>query len=197
MFPKSRTALLAVVVSVLRVATVRAQDAGHLGIQSYGLRTAYGAGYRDNLQFVSLLPRISFFLPKVVDEPLAAYHLQAEFIIEPIASYITNNTDTFEAGVNPLFFSLRYDRGQRLVPFVEGGEGVLYTDLRGERLGTRFQFSSQAGFGLHWFIDRTTALTVSYRLRHISNAGISSVNTGLNTDFFTLGLTYFPKRDRP
>jgi len=197
MFPKSRTALLAVVVSLLPVATVRAQDNGHLGIQGYGLRTAYGAGYRDNLQFVSLLPRVSFFLPKIVDEPLAAYHLQAEFIIEPIASYITNNTDTLEAGVNPLFFSLRYDRGQRLVPFVEGGEGVLYTDLRGEHLGTRFQFSSQAGFGLHWFIDRTTALTFSYRLRHISNAGISRVNTGLNTDFFAVGLSYFPKRDRP
>jgi len=197
MFPKSRTALLAVIATLLPAATVRAQETAHHGIQGYGLRTAYGAGYRNNLQFVSLLPRISFFLPKIVDAPLAAYHLQAGFIIEPIASYITNNTDTLEAGVNPLFFSLRYDYGQRLVPFVEGGEGILYTDLRGENLGTRFQFSSQAGFGLHWFIDRTTALTVSYRLRHISNAGISSVNTGLNTDFFTLGVTYFPKRDRP
>ncbi len=40
---------------------------------------------------------------------------------------------------------LRYDQGQRWVPFGEAGEGVLYTDLRGQGLGTRFQFSSQVG----------------------------------------------------
>jgi hypothetical protein len=194
MVRRSVLALLAALVGLLPTSAVPAKETSRHGIQEYGLRTAYGAGYRDNLQFVSLLPRISFFLPKLIDDPLAEYNVQAEFVIEPIGSYITNHTDTLELGVNPLFFSFRYDYGQRLVPFVEGGEGVLYTDLRGEHLGTRFQFSSQAGFGLHWFIDGTTALTVSYRIRHISNAGISSVNTGLNTDFFTFGLTYFPKR---
>src|SRR5206468_4975132 len=105
-----------------------------------------------------------------------------------------NSTETVEAGVNPLFFSLRYDRGQSFVPFLEGGEGVLYTDLRGEGLGERFQFSSQAGGGLHWFFDEQTALTVSYRIRHISDAGLTKENRGLNTNFFTLGVTIFPKR---
>ena len=70
-------------------------------------------------------------------------------------SGITNSTNTVEAGVNPLLFSFRYDHGQSLVPFVEGGEGVPYTDLRGEGLGMRFQFSSQAGVGAHWLINRT------------------------------------------
>jgi len=186
--------LLLALLGLAPAPAARAQDAARHGIQGYGLRIAYGAGYRDNLQFVSLLPRVSFFLPALIDKPLAEHHIQVGFVIEPIGSYITNHTDTLELGVNPIFFSLRYDYGQRLVPFVEGGEGLLYTDLRGEHLGTRFQFSSQAGLGLHWFIDGTTALTVSYRLRHISNAGISRVNTGLNTDFFTFGLTYFPKR---
>jgi lipid A 3-O-deacylase len=186
--------LMLILTLLLYAATVRAGEPDRSGIQSYALRTAYGIGARDNLKFVSLLPRISLFLPALLDRPLAAHGLQAEFVIEPIASYITNTTDTVEAGVNPLFFSLRYDRGQSLVPFVEGGEGILYTDLRRERLGTRFQFSSQAGGGIDWFLDRTTALTFSYRLRHISNAGIARRNTGLNTDFFTFGVSFFPKR---
>ena len=189
-------AVVAVATSiVLSPAEGSAQVDGRSGLQSLGLRVAYGLGERHNLRFVSLLPRASWFLPHIIDEPLARYDCQAEFIVEPIVSYINGSrTETVEAGVNPLFFSLRYDRGQPLVPFLEGGEGVLYTDLRGENLGTRFQFSSQGGGGLHWFLDRTTALTVSYRLRHISNAGISKHNSGLNTDFFTVGFTWFPTR---
>jgi hypothetical protein len=173
---------------------VRAGEVERHGIQSYGVRAAYGIGDRHNITFYSLLPRLSLFVPECIDQPLVTHGLQAEFIIEPIVSYITNSSDTVEAGVNPLFFSLRYDRGQALVPFIEGGEGVLYTDLRGEGLGERFQFSSQAGGGLHWFLSRSTALTVSYRIRHISDAGLTAVNRGLNTDFFMVGLSVFPKR---
>ena len=171
-----------------------AGDAARNGIQSFGLRVAYGVGSRDNLSFFSIVPRLSMYLPESIDRPLAAHHLHAEWVSEVILSSITDRTNTMEAGVNPLFFSLRYDRGQALVPFVEGGEGVLYSNLLGERLGSRFQFSSQAGAGLHWFLDKNLALTAAYRLRHISNGGITRVNSGLNTDFYMIGVTYFPKR---
>lgn len=191
---RALTALVVAALLTLLRGETRAQDDTRQGIQSYGVRAAYGAGERSNLQFASVLPRVSWFFPSVIDAPLARYGCQAEFIVEPIVSYITNHTDTFEAGVNPLFFSLRYDRGQSLVPFVEGGEGLLYTALQGEHLGGNFQFSSQGGGGLHWFFDRHTALTVSYRLRHISNAGIRKENSGLNTDFFTAGISFFPQR---
>jgi hypothetical protein len=186
----SRITLLSL---LLTATTVRAEDS-RSGVHSFGLRAAYGNGDRSGLKFVSLLPRLSLFLPALVDRPLSHWGLEAEFVVEPIISYITNSTDTVEVGINPLIFSLRYDRGQVLVPFLEGGEGILYTDLRGERLGTRFQFSSQAGGGIHWFLQRDTALTLSYRIRHISNAGISEENRGLNTHFFTLGVSFFPKR---
>jgi len=187
---------LCVTVAFLTASGVRAdaQETERSGVQSFGLRAAYGLGDRHNLQFVSLLPRASWLFPRCIDEPLAAYGVQGEFVVEGIVSYINNRTETVEAGINPLVFSLRYDRGQSLVPFLEGGEGVLYTDLRGEHLGGPFEFSSQAGGGLHWFLDRHTALTASYRIRHISNAGIRKENSGLNTDFFTVGITIFPKR---
>jgi hypothetical protein len=163
------------------------------GIQSFGLRLAYGVGSRDNLSFFSVVPRLSMYLPEGIDRPLAAYHLDAEWVSEAILSSITHRTSTLEAGLNPLVFSLRYDRGQALVPFVEGGEGVLYSDQLRERLGSRIQFSSQGGGGLHWFIDKNLAVTAAYRLRHISNGGITRVNSGLNTDFYMFGVTYFPR----
>jgi len=170
-----------------------AGEGDRAGIQSFGLRLAYGRGSRNNLTFFSVVPRLSMYLPESIDRPLAARHWHAEWVSEAILSSITDGTSTVEAGLTPLFFSLRYDRGQAFVPFVEGGEGLLYTDLRGERLGTRVQISSQAGAGLHWFLDRNLAVTAAYRLRHISNGGVSRENSGLNTDFYMLGVTYFPK----
>ncbi len=193
--PPRLVALLTLVMALwLPAANAEADDGGRPWLQSLALRTAYGSATRDNIQFVSVLPRVSLFFPAAIENPLASHQVHAEFVVEPIVSYITNTMNTVEAGVNPLFFSLRYDRGQQLVPFLEGGEGVLYTGLRGERLGGHFEFSSQGGGGLHWFLDRTTALTISYRIRHISNAGITRVNDGLNTHFFTIGLSFFPSR---
>jgi hypothetical protein len=186
--------LVSAMLVLLQSALGFAEEGEWRGIQSFGIRGLYGQSDRDNITFNSLLPRVSLFLPPVIDQPLAEWHCQAEFVIEPIFSYIKGHPNAVEAGINPIFFSLRYDVGQRLVPFLEGGEGVLYTDLSGEHLGGDFQFSSQAGGGVHWFLDRTTALTVSYRIRHISNAGISQQNSGLNTNSVTFGLSFFPKR---
>ena len=192
--PRIVCRVLCVTLLLLATRDAFAGEGDRNGIQSFGLRLAYGRGSRDNLSFFSVVPRLSMYLPEIIDRPLAAHHLHAEWVSEVILSSITNTTSTVEAGLNPLFFSLRYDRGQALVPFVEGGEGVLYSDLLRERLGSRFQFSSQAGGGLHWFLDKNLAVTAAYRLRHISNGGITRVNSGLNTDFYLIGVTYFPKR---
>lgn len=186
-----------VLIGVLVASNARgvfAEEATWRGLDSFGLRGLYGQANRSGIEYTSVLPRISLFLPPVVDEPLAAWNIQSEFVIEGLFSYAKGPDTSVEVGINPLMFSLRYDYGQRLVPFVEGGEGLLYHDLHGQDLGNDFEFSSQAGGGAHWFLDGTTALTLSYRIRHISNAGITEPNRGLNTDNVTFGITVFPKR---
>jgi hypothetical protein len=171
-----------------------AEETNWRGLQSFGLRGLYGQADRDGIEYTSVLPRISLFLPAWIDEPLAQRHVQAEFVIEGLFSYAQGPSDSVEAGANPLVLSVRYDAGQRLVPFLEGGEGILYHDLNTDGLSGDFEFSSQAGGGVHWFLDHTTALTISYRIRHISNGGISQPNRGLNTDNVTFGISIFPKR---
>jgi hypothetical protein len=194
MLPHAACRALCVALLFLMAHDAFAGEGDRNGFQSIGLRLAYGVGSRDNLKFFSVVPRLGMYLPECIDRPLAAHHLEAEWVSEVILSAITNRSNTLEAGLNPLFFSLRYDRGQAFVPFVEGGEGVLYSNLLGERLGSRLQFSSQAGGGLHWFLDENLAVTVAYRLRHMSNGGIARQNSGLNTDFYMIGVTYFPGR---
>jgi hypothetical protein len=80
--------------------------------------------------------------------------------------------------------------GTRLVPFVDGGAGVAVTDIDHPDLSTKFQFNTQAGLGVRWFIDSRTALTAQYRFIHISNAAIKHPNLGVNTSMFYAGINW-------
>lgn len=81
--------------------------------------------------------------------------------------------------------------GTRLVPFVDGGAGVLGTGIHLPDLSTRFEFNTQGGGGVDWFFKDDIALTVQARFVHISNAGISRPNHGVNTVMGILGVTWF------
>jgi len=184
-------------VAVLVLATSRARIVradGRSGVQELGVAAGYGISERDNVQIMPLFFRAGWYFPDVIDAPLARHNLNLKWMLEPWIAGITNHSDAVEFGVNLLYFKLDYDAGWPVVPFVQGGEGAMYTSLQGERLGGPFEFSSAIGAGLHFFIDRQLAISLSYRLRHISNAGLKSDNSGLNTHFFLIGLESFPNR---
>lgn len=96
----------------------------------------------------------------------------------------------YVVGLTPF---LRYDfaTGTRWVPFFEAGAGVTATDIGHPDLGGTFQFNLQPGLGLHVFLTRRTAATISYHLLHMSNAGLSSPNLGANAHLVSLGFTWF------
>ena len=88
---------------------------------------------------------------------------------------------------------LRYDfaTGTRWVPFVDGGVGLAGTDIHHPDLGQTFEFNTQVGVGTHYFLRDDTAVTVQYRWLHFSDAGMTKVNKGVNTQMFETGLTWF------
>lgn len=88
---------------------------------------------------------------------------------------------------------LRYHiaTGTRLVPFFDAGAGVTGTGIQLPDLSTRFEFNTQAGGGLDWFLKDDVAITVQARFIHISNAGINQPNHGVNTVMGILGVTWF------
>jgi len=172
----------------------RANAGERSGVQELGIATGFGSADRDGVKIVPLFFRAGWYFPDFIDAPLARHGLNLKWVVEPWFAGITNHSDAFEFGVNLLYFKLDYDRGQTVVPFVAGGEGAMYTSLQGLHLGGPFEFSSAIGAGLHVFLTKQVALSLSYRLRHISNAGLRNENSGLNTDFFLVGLEEFPQR---
>lgn len=181
----------------LLVPAVAAADQGkdRTGVQEWGLLSGYGPSSRDGIFLVPLFGRAAWLLPDVVDEPLHEYDLNLKWVVEAwVAGVFDAPGDAFEGGVAPIVLKLDYDYGQRFVPYGIGGVGAMYTGLQGQELGGPFEFASFVGVGLHTFLTDRLALTLSWRIRHISNAGIKEPNRGLNTNFFLIGLESFPKR---
>jgi opacity protein-like surface antigen len=88
---------------------------------------------------------------------------------------------------------LRYNfaTGTRLVPYVDGGAGVTATSIGPPDLSNTFEFNLQATVGTRWFVRDNLALTLEVRYLHMSCAGISNPNLGLNGVMGMIGLTYF------
>jgi opacity protein-like surface antigen len=74
-------------------------------------------------------------------------------------------------------------------PYLQGGVGVLWTDIGEPDLGGEFQFGPQGGVGGVRFVRPQWALKAEYRFIHHSNGGIRSPNGGVNLHGFLLGLS--------
>lgn len=78
-------------------------------------------------------------------------------------------------------------------PYVEFAGGPFWTDLGGRipEESSQFNFILTAGFGVSWFITPQTSLNVGYRFQHISNAGTSYPNLGLNASLPFGGFSFY------
>jgi opacity protein-like surface antigen len=81
--------------------------------------------------------------------------------------------------------------GTRLVPFIDGGLGIAYTNIEEPDLSTKFQFIVQGGAGTHYFVRTNLSVTAQYRFFHLSNAGIRKPNRGANTHMFFASFSWF------
>ena len=81
----------------------------------------------------------------------------------------------------------------RIRPYAEFAGGPFWTDLAGKipEESSRFNFVLTAGFGVSYFLTNRAALNVGYRFHHISNAGTSYPNLGLNASLPFGGFSFY------
>lgn len=156
-------------------------------------------GYGDQLD----IPRGSksedreflFFTPRwgvILTDPVGRSFWRGglEFLTEPSAIITADTPRILSGGIAPL---LKYNfyTGTRLMPFLEGGAGLMVSTDRFQGQGSAFNFTPQGGAGFHYFLSREWAFTGAYRFWHASNAGIARPNRGVNAHTFFVGLAYF------
>ncbi len=82
----------------------------------------------------------------------------------------------------------------RIIPYVQIGGGGLGNDIfhnqTQTRIGEEFEFTLHGGLGIRWMITDHWALSTEGEYRHISNAGLASRNSGLDSFGGTMGLNY-------
>jgi lipid A 3-O-deacylase len=162
----------------------RAGDGLHLGAWELGLQAGYGFGMTNNSQYVTFLPRVG----RVVWVHDGNRPGTVTFGVEGLFTRIYENRHAMELG-GGLFLRWRMVRdGVR--PYAELVGGMLYSDLRKFDLGSHLLFSLQPAVGLELPISDQLAVTAGYRFRHISNAGQSRENPGLNSSTIVVGVAY-------
>jgi len=96
----------------------------------------------------------------------------------------------YGAAINPFVMKWNFDTHSRVVPYIELGGGALFTNLQVPAGASRVNFTSAGALGIHVLGEKFN-WSADVRFMHISNAGISSVNPGLNTVQLRLGMGLF------
>ena len=162
-------------------------DVGKL-YREVGLRFAYGKNTKKaSVHLYSLLPRWGIFLIPP-GKQLGAFGIS--FVAEGIVSIAGAEETGFEVGITPLvkFSCLLFPS---VMAYIEGGAGIISESIDSPALAHAFNFTPQVGGGFDIALTPQLALSVAYRFRHSSNAGLYNENPAFNVNFFQGGLTYY------
>ncbi|MBM4257113.1 MAG: acyloxyacyl hydrolase [Deltaproteobacteria bacterium] len=163
------------------------------GTWELGLRTGYIWGLRKHAEMIPINLRIGYtvFKGQWGFIPAGAFEISAEPFASVIHSIRPGKHGDIELGLGLPVFTYYFDTGTRLAPYIEGGLGLLYTDLRGYSLGGHFSFMENIGVGASYFFNKNLAFNAMWRYRHISNANLYDDNAGLDSGVILAGFSYF------
>jgi Lipid A 3-O-deacylase (PagL) len=117
-----------------------------------------------------------------------------EYAIDAVpACLIFQTTNTaYGAGLNPLNLKWNFATPGRVMPYLELSGGTLFTTHDVPVNTSIVNFTSAAALGAH-FLGEKRAWAIEARYLHISNAGLSRLNPGINTVEVRLGIGKFRK----
>jgi len=119
---------------------------------------------------------------------------QLEYALDVVPVWvISQKTDTvYGAGVNPFAFKWILSSAKKVKPFFQIEGGVLFTARNVPEGTSQINFTTSGGFGAH-FLGEKHNFSAEVRFQHISNAGLSTPNPGINTIQVRIGFGAFRK----
>ena len=96
----------------------------------------------------------------------------------------------YGVGFDPLGLKWNFERHGRFSPYLELCGGTLFTDHNVPTGTNTVNFMDQAALGTH-ILGAKYNVSLELRYMHISNAGLSSLNPGINTVQVRLGVGRF------
>jgi lipid A 3-O-deacylase len=99
--------------------------------------------------------------------------------------------NAYAAAFNPLNLKWNFTSSARTVPYLELGGGVLFSNHAVPLNTSHVNFITHGTLGFQFFNNQRRAFTAGVRYEHISNAGLTVPNPGINTVQFQLGVNWF------
>jgi hypothetical protein len=176
---------------------VRAQDGPVEGGHEWQVWTGGGHGTNGS-QSGDGVWNVGFRYGLILTKPRGPGFLRGrlEYAVDavPVFLVVQKTNTAYGVGVNPFAFQWALDTHRSVVPYLELGGGTLFTNTKVPEGTTRINFTTGAALGLH-FLRNKHAISAEVRYMHISNAGLATVNPGINTVQFRLGLGRFSQRE--
>jgi lipid A 3-O-deacylase len=115
-----------------------------------------------------------------------------EYTLDAVPLFIVwqRYNTAYGAGFNPLGLKWDFAARGRFEPYVELGGGTLFTNHQVPTGTSAVNFTPSAALGMHLLGDKH-AFSVEVRYLHISNAGLSDPNPGINTVQVRVGVGKF------
>jgi len=201
-------AILCLIATVLLTFSARAADSpAPASRANYALLTGmnefgfWAGGSPESTEFIGRVPDTSLLLVGLrYGRILAAWEtLSVEYTLDvlPVAVVfapegVRNGHSTYGAGVSPVGFKINFGQESWIKPFLAASVGFLYFEDDVPVPGSsRFNFTPELGGGLQFFLTPRRALTLGYKYHHISNAGRSTRNPGMDSNVIYLGYSFF------
>lgn len=145
---------------------------------------------QDNYELYHLIVDFDLNLKALLENWNSIPKNLVQLQIEPFVSYVYSPAKEREFGTSFLLKIGLLPESWKFQPYIKAGLGIIYMTLETLEQGSQFNFTEQAGIGMHYFLTDNTAVTAEYRIRHLSNADLKEPNAGINTDTIIAGITY-------
>jgi lipid A 3-O-deacylase len=110
--------------------------------------------------------------------------------IVPLFLVMQTSNTAYGFGVNPFALKWNFAAHGSVVPYADIGGGTLFTNVKVPEGTSHVNFTTSGALGVH-FLRGKYNWSAEVRYMHISNAGISRPNPGINTIQVRLGLGRF------
>jgi lipid A 3-O-deacylase len=117
---------------------------------------------------------------------------QLEYAVDVVPVWvIAQKTNTaYGASVDPFAFKWIFDTPKKVKPFFQIEGGALFTNTKVPEGTSQINFTTSGGIGAH-FLGKKHNFSAEVRFQHISNAGMTNPNPGINTMQVRIGFGAF------
>jgi hypothetical protein len=185
-----------IIVVLFHACVVAAQDSAtglRKGAWEMGLWAGGGHSVAGGVGDISLWNaglRLGRVLSKERGPGFLRGNLQWALDVSP-AYVVSQGATVYGVGISPLLTKWNFSPSSRVRPYLELGNGMLFSSQRVPPGASTFNFTTQAAVGVQVFRRENQAFSLSVRYEHISNAGLEPLNPGINSIQVRAGFSWF------